>query len=68
MKLYQIYTLSIIHETPHKNKIFRLIVLNLSISLIGARLYHKFDTRRNRSFTVVFAYLALKFQPTFSKF
>lgn len=36
MKLYQIYTLSIIHETPHKNKIFRLIVLNLSISLIGA--------------------------------
>lgn len=60
MKLYQIYTLSIIHERLHKNKRFGLIVLNLSISLIGARLYHKFDTRRNRSFTAVFAYLALK--------
>lgn len=46
MKLYQIYTLSIIHETPHKNKIFRLIVLNLSISLIGAPINDKVDTMK----------------------
>ncbi len=57
----------------NKSYIKSFLRLLIMMSLVRAqleepRLYHKFDTRRNRSFTAVFAYLELKFQPTFSKF